>query len=368
MQRTSTTPISALASRESRACRAETFSDAVVKSGVPLASLLTRPPSHFHPLGEGRSPEPSHGGECVLRTRRRTGAERLESSPFRASVGQSLDVFGTAGIRGGCPPWRPKSCSPSRAEGSRVPGASRRRSGRLRPRLDNRRLGGAGGGAWAAKDSPRRDSRQLRDRFPPLRDHSRRLRRVPGRGGFPDHHLRCGDRRRGRRGRSRLSEYAQQLRGWGHAAPIPAVQGGRHGARRQSARSRERARAFHHTPDDAGQPQDLGAQRFDLQPGARRFELPPHPTRGDPGLHADRGGLLDVARRAFEEALRKVSGALAEPAPEAYINDLGVPATPGVNWQLRVWCNTEDYAATHQGALRAAKRVLDELRPGKSNQ
>ena len=77
---------------------------------------------------------------------------------------------------------------------------------------------------------------------------------------------------------------------------------------------------------------------------------------------------LDVARRAFEDALGKLPQALPEPAPEAYINDLGVPATPGVNWQLRVWCNTEDYGATHQAALRAAKRVLDELRPGKSNQ
>jgi small conductance mechanosensitive channel len=77
---------------------------------------------------------------------------------------------------------------------------------------------------------------------------------------------------------------------------------------------------------------------------------------------------LDAARQAFEEALGKLPRALPEPPPEAYINDLGVPGTPGVNWQLRVWCNTEDYAATHQGAVRAAKRVLDQFRPGKPNQ
>jgi small conductance mechanosensitive channel len=77
---------------------------------------------------------------------------------------------------------------------------------------------------------------------------------------------------------------------------------------------------------------------------------------------------LDAAGRAFEAALGKLPHALPEPPPEAYINDLGVPATPGVNWQLRVWCNTEHYAATHQAAVRAAKRVLDELRPGKPNQ
>ncbi len=77
---------------------------------------------------------------------------------------------------------------------------------------------------------------------------------------------------------------------------------------------------------------------------------------------------LDAARQAFEEALGKLPQALSEPLPEAYLSDLGAPGAPAVNWQLRVWCKSEDYAAAHQGAVRAAKRVLDQLRPGKPNQ
>jgi small conductance mechanosensitive channel len=77
---------------------------------------------------------------------------------------------------------------------------------------------------------------------------------------------------------------------------------------------------------------------------------------------------IDAVRQAFEEALGKLPQALSEPPPEAYVTDLGAPGAPVVNWQLRVWCNTEDYAAAHQGVVRAAKRVLDRLRTGKPNQ
>ena len=77
---------------------------------------------------------------------------------------------------------------------------------------------------------------------------------------------------------------------------------------------------------------------------------------------------LDSTRSAFEKALAEIPEALSDPAPDAYVNDLGAPGTPGINWQLRVWCKNEDYAATHQAAVRAAKQVLDQLRPGKPNQ
>lgn len=73
---------------------------------------------------------------------------------------------------------------------------------------------------------------------------------------------------------------------------------------------------------------------------------------------------LELTARAFEKALSELPHALAEPAPEAYIKDLGAPGAPLLNWQLRVWCKSEHFRATHQAALRAVKRALDELSVG----
>lgn len=70
---------------------------------------------------------------------------------------------------------------------------------------------------------------------------------------------------------------------------------------------------------------------------------------------------LEAAGRALEDGVKGIPQVLPEPAPEAYVNDL----TGGVNWQLRAWCKTEEYALVHQAMARVAKRVLDEIRTGK---
>jgi small conductance mechanosensitive channel len=70
---------------------------------------------------------------------------------------------------------------------------------------------------------------------------------------------------------------------------------------------------------------------------------------------------LDTTRRSLEAGMGDIAEVLREPAPEAYVNDL----TAGVNWQLRAWCRTEQYALVHQALVRVAKKVLDELRAGK---
>jgi small conductance mechanosensitive channel len=70
---------------------------------------------------------------------------------------------------------------------------------------------------------------------------------------------------------------------------------------------------------------------------------------------------LDAARRALENGMEDIPEVLREPAPQAYVNDL----TAGVNWQLRAWCRTEQYALVHQAMVSVAKRVLDEIRTGK---
>jgi small conductance mechanosensitive channel len=70
---------------------------------------------------------------------------------------------------------------------------------------------------------------------------------------------------------------------------------------------------------------------------------------------------LEAAQRALEAGMHAIPEVLRAPAPQAFVNDL----TSGVNWQLRAWCKTEQYALVHQAMVRAAKRVLDEIRTGK---
>ncbi len=70
---------------------------------------------------------------------------------------------------------------------------------------------------------------------------------------------------------------------------------------------------------------------------------------------------LEAAQRALEAGLHAIPEVLRAPAPQAFVTDL----TSGVNWQLRAWCKTEQYALVHQAMVRTAKLVLDEIRTGK---
>ena len=87
-----------------------------------------------------------------------------------------------------------------------------------------------------------------------------------------------------------------------------------------------------------------------------------YPTRRvELGLTTPLESDLDAARRALEAGMLDIPEVLREPAPEAFVNDL----TAGVNWQLRAWCKTEEYALVHQALVSMAKRVLDQIRTGK---
>lgn len=66
---------------------------------------------------------------------------------------------------------------------------------------------------------------------------------------------------------------------------------------------------------------------------------------------------IDRTRAVLEAAVRTVTPRLDDPAPEVSLGDLG-PSS--VNWTIRVWTKREDFGATRQATIRAAKLALDE--------
>lgn len=66
---------------------------------------------------------------------------------------------------------------------------------------------------------------------------------------------------------------------------------------------------------------------------------------------------IDRTRQVLEAAVRGVTPRLDDPAPEVFLNELGASS---VNWTLRVWTRREDFGATRQATVRAAKVALDE--------
>jgi small conductance mechanosensitive channel len=66
---------------------------------------------------------------------------------------------------------------------------------------------------------------------------------------------------------------------------------------------------------------------------------------------------LDKARQVLEDACRSVEGVLDDPAPVAYLLELGASS---IDWRLRVWCKTSDFWAVRDKLTRAAKVALDE--------
>jgi small conductance mechanosensitive channel len=66
---------------------------------------------------------------------------------------------------------------------------------------------------------------------------------------------------------------------------------------------------------------------------------------------------IDATRAALERALNMVQPRLDDPPPEVVLLELG---SSSVNWQLRVWTPRDQFFATRQSALRAAKIALDQ--------
>jgi len=83
--------------------------------------------------------------------------------------------------------------------------------------------------------------------------------------------------------------------------------------------------------------------------------------RVDIDVGAEYSADIDATRAALENAFAKVEGRLDDPPPQAFLKGLG---DSSVDWQVRVWCRTEDYWDVWQSTVRATKLALDEAGVG----
>ena len=78
--------------------------------------------------------------------------------------------------------------------------------------------------------------------------------------------------------------------------------------------------------------------------------------RVDVNVGASYGASMKETRKVLEAGIANLPAALTEPAPEAYLVELG---DSSVNWQVRVWCAPADYWGVRQALTEAAKDALD---------
>lgn len=79
--------------------------------------------------------------------------------------------------------------------------------------------------------------------------------------------------------------------------------------------------------------------------------------RVDIDVGCDYGANIDDCRAALEESVQLVDKALADPPAQIFLKGLGGSS---VDWQVRVWCKTEDYWDVHQATIRAIHIKLGE--------
>lgn len=65
---------------------------------------------------------------------------------------------------------------------------------------------------------------------------------------------------------------------------------------------------------------------------------------------------IAMTRRVLEQATGNIAGAIAHPAPQVYLMDLGDSA---VNWQVRVWCRPSAYWDVRERTVATVKQGLD---------
>ena len=66
---------------------------------------------------------------------------------------------------------------------------------------------------------------------------------------------------------------------------------------------------------------------------------------------------VDATRAALEKAAANIPGMIKDPAPQVFLKGLGGSS---VDWQVRIWCKTEDFWDVWQATVRACKASLDE--------
>ncbi|MEM9073118.1 MAG: mechanosensitive ion channel domain-containing protein [Myxococcota bacterium] len=79
--------------------------------------------------------------------------------------------------------------------------------------------------------------------------------------------------------------------------------------------------------------------------------------RVDIDVGCDYNASIDDCRAALEESIQLVDKALKDPEPQVFLAALGGSS---VDWQVRIWCKTEDYWDVHQATVRAIHVKLAE--------
>jgi len=83
-----------------------------------------------------------------------------------------------------------------------------------------------------------------------------------------------------------------------------------------------------------------------------------HETRRvDVSVGVEYGAEIDRARQVLTEAAKNVPDTLSDPPPQVILLELG---DSSVNWQVRVWCKTEDYWTVLDAATTQVKVALDQ--------
>ncbi len=70
----------------------------------------------------------------------------------------------------------------------------------------------------------------------------------------------------------------------------------------------------------------------------------------------DYGADIDKTREILETVPESVPGVITDPEPQIFLAGLGASS---VDWQVRVWCKTEDYWDVYQAAVAQTKHALD---------
>ena len=83
--------------------------------------------------------------------------------------------------------------------------------------------------------------------------------------------------------------------------------------------------------------------------------------RVDVNVGADYSADIEATRQAIQSAIQNIQGAVSEPAPQAYLCELGGSS---VDWQARVWCRPADYWAVRERVTQAVKESLDAAEIG----
>ncbi len=79
--------------------------------------------------------------------------------------------------------------------------------------------------------------------------------------------------------------------------------------------------------------------------------------RVDIDVGCDYGADVDRCREVLEGMAPGIEGSLSDPPPQIFLKGLGGSS---VDWQVRIWCKTDDYWDVYQATIRGTKRALDE--------